>query len=218
MPFTAIDTTTGQRIDITKIQYPRKVLTAGKIVCPVCGSPMFIRGGQPNLRTHFVHNKGREDCEYAIYSRGETPEHLAAKLAIRDNLALWFSEYDIATPEIEVTIPEVKHAHHRIADVMFTFPSGWRVAHEVQLASITLESLQQRTEDYAEAGVDVFWWFGREALRQRGVQEWSMDNYGFLLQVQWQTSGTTDEVVLYADDIRSGFEGYSNQKPTGAAM
>ncbi len=68
-------------------------------------------------------------------------------------------EYSLAQIEYEFPIPEVR----RIADVVAKFPNGWIVAHECQLASITVEELEKRTEDYLYAGVDVIWWLGKAA-------------------------------------------------------
>lgn len=182
MPFIALQKSTGKRIDITTIESPRAELRADDMACPVCGSPMLVKAGLIN-RAHFAHKPGREDCPYAAYSAGETQEHREAKQLIRDHMSDWFSEYGIARPELEVYVPEVTHARNRIADVMFTFPGGWRVAHEVQLASITVGDLQDRTEDYERAGIDVFWWFGRDAFG-KGALEWSIRRYGFYLKVE----------------------------------
>jgi len=200
MPFIALQQSTGKRIDITTIESPRAELRAADMVCPVCGSPMLIKAGLI-YRPHFAHKPGREDCPYAAYSAGETAEHREAKELIRAHLGEWFSEYGIAQPDLEVYIPEVLHARNRIADVLFTFPSGWRVAHEVQLASITVEELQLRTEDYESAGIDVFWWFGRDAFG-KGALEWSVKRYGFYFKVEMLEGPKAVETVLYPADAR----------------
>lgn len=200
MPFIALNSRSGERVDITRTTNPLAELRASEMVCPVCAWPMIVRAGTVN-RSHFAHKPGREDCPYAEYWRRETPEHLAAKVLIRDELANWFGEYGMATPALEVYIPDVKHARNRIADVLFTFPSGWRIAHEIQLASITIDELRERSEDYLSAGIDVFWWFGRDAAKQSNF-EWSIKTYGFILEIQIQAQPGSNFRVLYDSPIQ----------------
>ena len=197
MPYVALNKVTGERVDVTRIVNPRSVLKASEMVCPVCGHPMMLKAGEIK-RHHFAHMPGKEDCPYAMYSAGETQEHRDAKELIREKLAEWFSEYMAAAGELEVYIPEVMHARNRIADVLFTFPGGWRVAHEVQLATITTAELAERTEDYASQGIDVFWWFGRDALNQPSNALWSMKTYGFVLQIDILDEQPAGDRVLYA--------------------
>lgn len=215
MPFIALNKVTGARVDITQIVNPRTVLRAGEMVCPVCAHPMMLKAGEVK-RHHFAHMPGREDCPYAQYSAGETQEHRDAKELIRGQLHEWFSEYMDATGELEVYVPEVTHARNRIADVLFTFPGGWRVAHEVQLAQITTGELSDRTEDYASQGIDVFWWFGRDALKQTSNAIWSMKNYGFVLKIDIVPKLSDAEAVLYPSERTGGnvvYTGNNNRIP-----
>ena len=200
MPFIAKHKTTGERIDITRLENPRSVLGASDVVCPICDHAMTIKAGAIK-RHHFAHMPGREDCPYAIYSAGETQEHRDAKELLRSEMSQMFGEYTDAVGELEVYLPEMLNAKWRIADVLFTFPNGWRIAHEAQLAAISTEDLAARTEDYNSQGIDVFWWFGRDALKQRANLEWSMAIYGFFLQIE--ISDTKDQfktVVLHSAD------------------
>jgi competence CoiA-like predicted nuclease len=199
MPFIAVNKTTGERIDITCVEGPRLTLKASEMVCPVCGHPMMLKAGDIK-RHHFAHMPGKEDCPYAQYAAGETQEHRDAKELIRSQMHEWFAEYMNAVGDLEVYIPEVMHARNRIADVLFTFPSGWRVAHEVQLAQITTAELAERTEDYASQGIDVFWWFGRDALKQQANGIWSQKTYGFVLKIQTISDQSKDDRILYSDD------------------
>ena len=123
---------------------------------------------------HFAH-KPDLDCWYARECQGETLEHRLAKLSLADHLSEWFAEYTTAEPQIEVPIHEVQ----RVADVLFLFPTGWGIVHEVQLAGITVDLLEQRTKDYERAGYDVVWWFGDTALTH-SVKDWSMKQYGYV--------------------------------------
>jgi len=63
-----------------------------------------------------------------------------------------------------------------------TFPTGWRVAHEVQLASITTEHLQERTNDYTLAGIDVVWWLGKSADTETN-RAWCRCTFGYALSL-----------------------------------
>jgi competence CoiA-like predicted nuclease len=69
------------------------------------------------------------------------------------------------------------------------------------LASITVEELQLRTEDYESAGIDVFWWFGRDAFG-KGALEWSVKRYGFYFKVEMLEGPKAVETVLYPADAR----------------
>lgn len=193
MPHIAKRKQTGERIDITRIENPRATLKSDDLICPACDWPMAIRSGLV-VKPYFAHKSGRDDCPYVEYERSMTPEHRAAQEMLRDSLASWFSEYISATAELEVMITETVHKQNRIADVLFTFPSGWRVAHEVQFAGITTGTLQERTEDYRNAGVDVFWWFGKEANTATN-REWSYSTYGFCLTVQTEYAGRIDTIL-----------------------
>jgi competence CoiA-like predicted nuclease len=98
---------------------------------------------------------------------------LNAKAFLRDRLNEEFLEYTNVQFELEVKVPEVM----RIADVMATFPMGWRIAHEVQLASITVAQLEERTDDYVRAGVDVVWWLGKSADTPAN-RNWCLETFG----------------------------------------
>jgi competence protein CoiA len=201
MPFVSLNSASGERIDITKTVSPLSSLRASEMVCPICGWPMIVKAG-PKITAHFAHKPGRDDCPYAEYARGETQEHRAAKQMVRDEIANWFSDYGIATPALEVYIPDVKYARNRIADILFTFPSGWRIAHEIQLASITIEELRERSEDYLSAGIDVYWWFGRDAAKQSNF-EWSLKTYGFILEIQIRQQPGSNFSVLHEAPVHS---------------
>ncbi|WP_354010891.1 competence protein CoiA family protein [Endozoicomonas lisbonensis] len=84
-----------------------------------------------------------------------------------------YGTYLNTTPIIEYPIHEVK----RIADVVFEFPNGWLEAHEVQFSSITPAELEERTNDYKKAGIDVVWWLGKSADTQPN-REWVREVFG----------------------------------------
>jgi competence protein CoiA len=174
MPFVAKRKATGERVDITLIENPRAVLKQGECICQVCDTPMIVKAGL--VRQHHFAHVGR--CPSDYQSHPESPAHQDAKRFLAANLRGQFREYANTTIEYEVPIPEVR----RIADLLVTFPTGWRVAHEVQLASITTEQLQERTNDYTLAGIDVVWWLGKSADTPAN-REWCRSTFGYTLSL-----------------------------------
>ena len=195
MPFIARDKTTGERIDITECSNPRSALVAANMVCPVCESEMIIRAGSI-IQAHFAHKPGRDDCPYAAYSAGESPAHRTAKLIVRGALSDWFKEYIDAKGNLEVYIPDVMHARNRIADILFSFPNGWRVVHEIQLAPIAPAELQDRSDDYMSAGIDCFWWFGKRAATAENLL-WSEQRYGYHLIIRFDEGNAGVQLGSY---------------------
>lgn len=169
MPFIALNKSTKERIDITKIENPRLVLKKEEVICQLCESPMTIKAGMVR-RHHFAHHSL---CESDYEYHPESPEHLIGKEKIAQALKVEFAEYTNADIEFERKIEDIK----RVADILITFPNGWRIAHEVQLASITIEELQARTDDYARAGIDVVWWLGKSADSPSN-RDWCVETFG----------------------------------------
>lgn len=183
MPLVALDQD-GQRVDITKYKEPRQELSAMTFQCQACKVKMILKAGFI-VRAHFAHMPGAL-CSYA--SHPESIEHLQAKEFLALRLKDWFAEYADAEPLLEVPIPEVK----RIADIVFRFPGGWSIIHEVQLASITVRELKQRTEDYLRAGFDTFWWLGKTANTEIN-RSWCEQTFGFALSIDF-LSGKRESV------------------------
>jgi competence CoiA-like predicted nuclease len=172
MPFIARNLE-GERIDITQIEFPRTVLKSGEVFCQNCGKPLIVKAGHIR-RAHFAHYSecdGRYDCH------PESEAHLKAKEFLRENLAREFKTYSACQFELEVPIDMEWRERGRIADLLVTFPMGWRVAHEIQLASITVEQLEERTNDYLRAGIDVVWWLGNSAITEANLY-WCQSRFG----------------------------------------
>jgi competence CoiA-like predicted nuclease len=172
MPFVALHRETKERIDITRIENPRETLKSGDYVCQLCGIPVIIKAGLI-VRAHFAHTSL---CDSDYQSQPESPDHREAKVFLATHLHESFNDYRNTQIEYEVPIPDVK----RIADLMVTFPTGWCVAHEIQLASITTETLEERTNDYIRAGVDVVWWLGKSANTPAN-RNWCRETFGYIL-------------------------------------
>ena len=77
-------------------------------------------------------------CDYDRHP--ESYEHLFFKKLLSVELGKEFEEYLNVRPKLEYPIHEVK----RIADIVFEFPNGWLVAHEIQLSPITIYRRQLR--------------------------------------------------------------------------
>ncbi len=179
MPFIAINKQTRKRIDITTIDKPREVLKADELACQVCGQDMIIKAGMI-VKAHFAH-RPQQLCSFEYKSHPESAAHREAKRFLKEELPNHFIDYKEARLEYEVPIKAVK----RIADVLAIFPSGHKVAHEVQLAKITIAELEARTKDYARAGIDVVWWLGHSANTESN-QEWCLQTFGecFMLNIK----------------------------------
>lgn len=157
MPFVALRKDTQERIDITKIEKPYLELKSGDCVCQLCGEPLIVRCGLIR-QAHFAHYSA---CVSEYKFHPESPEHMAGKEFVADLITQMLINMGIENPKVdyEVRIPEA----NRVADILVTFPMGWRIACEVQLASITIAELQERTNDYARSGIDTFWFLGKRA-------------------------------------------------------
>ena len=175
MPFIAKNKSTGARVNIISIEAPRTVLKPGECICPLCGTDFIIRAGLITT-AHFAH---KQKCKSDWKTHPESAEHLAGKLFLCQQLPL-LNDYKDAQIELEVPIPSIR----RIADILVTLSNGWRIAHEVQLASITVEELAERTNDYNKEGIDVVWWLGRTACSDANTN-WCYRVFGFALYIEF---------------------------------
>lgn len=169
MTFIGLHKETRERIYITEVAAPREQLRFGDYVCQVCGEILVIKAGLI-VRPHFAH---MALCKSEYQSHPESIDHQNAKVFLAKKLREAFKEYSGATIEYEVPIPEVK----RIADLLTTFRNGWRQADEVQFSPTTIEELEERTNDYARAGIDVRWWLGKGANTPAN-REWCRKRFG----------------------------------------
>lgn len=177
MPLTARLRTSGEVVCILDYASPRPELPADELVCPFCAGPLIVRHGLIRAR-HFAHLPGHR-CPYETWHEPESPEHCAFKAAVRDYLRsepLWQG----GDVHLEVRVEQAR----RIADVLVTFASGWRVAHECQVSAITMKELAARTKAYQDAGIDVVWWFESGRLRAQGrwLPGWLLRHQGAILE------------------------------------
>jgi competence protein CoiA len=184
LPFIATHKETGERVNILHYKNPRSEFCKGDLMCVYCGEDFYIRGSEfSNYRTHFVHSS-KEECDYLLNYHPESPEHLFFKEHLFNHLSIEFEEYTTCTMALEYRI-SVAGKHGRIADVAVLFPNGWIVCHEIQLAPISIEELNHRTEDYRDAGADVVWWFGGKADTQTN-RSWAQENIGSAFSLDFE--------------------------------
>ena len=178
MPFIAIDTTTQKRTNITDIVDDHHLPKEEQHwECQLCNQQMKIRGGALVTR-HFYHT---QICKSNYTYHTETAEHRLGKRYIMRQFYKEYWHYTHAHIDYEVPIPEIQ----RVADILVTFPNGWRIAHECQLSPIQVDEYQARTHDYHQAEIDVYWWIGRKAAQVHNVQEWILAEFGFFLLVDF---------------------------------
>lgn len=184
MPLIALDSKNGRRIDARDFDNLHAEVDREHLVCPFpdCGTPMLpVRG--PYVAAHFRH---RVLCktEYRLShgAKGESSSHRQGKRHAAESVARWFSTHDGAAPSIdyEVPIDEIK----RIADAIVTTASGERIVVECQLAAITTAELDERTNDYARAGLTCIWYLGNQA-NTSGPRDWSTHHYGGVHSLQF---------------------------------
>lgn len=164
MPLVAKHAVTGERIDITLYDDPRAQLNAADVVCPECDHPMILKAGLIKI-AHFAHKPG-SDCKYGV---GESRDHLMCK-----NHLIQLFRSEITDFFLSEVFPEYWIGKRR-TDVAQVFSNGWIVAHEIQLASITVQELEERSLDYRAEGADVFWYLGKSAntpANRKWAQEW----------------------------------------------
>jgi competence CoiA-like predicted nuclease len=158
-------------VDITSLPTPKIDLAAFDLRCPECKVAMHVRGGFFRI-THFAHlpQNPKPDCSIR---RTETVRHLMGKAVIARRL-LTFPTYSGAVVREEVWFESVR----RRADLVAQFSEGSFDIHEVQLAGITIKDLEERTNDYRDAGAsEVIWWFAANADKPEN-RAWALRECG----------------------------------------
>jgi competence CoiA-like predicted nuclease len=158
MPLTAIDTRTNVRLVVCEaLPDARAAARAGALLCPFCETPV-VPVEEHLRRGHWVKSyaRHRAECSASGIYHPESQEHFASKFYLAQKCR---SLYPDALVELEVRIPEI----NRVADVCVTFPDGRRIIHEAQLAGITTDELEARTDGYQSLGYNITWHFGKSA-------------------------------------------------------
>lgn len=115
---------------------------AKEYLCPLCKGEVVLKKGSLKV-DHFAH-KSNSDCPHG---KGESEEHLSAKISIFNSLS---NSYSAKNLELEKVLNGV------IADV-FVRLNGRDLAIEVQRSNLDLEYLMHRVNTYNSLGVSQFW-------------------------------------------------------------
>lgn len=150
------------------------------LVCPCCKGKVAARGGtSKNFTTHFYHlPRSGEGCliKEKYKDRPDLVHHTTMVLAVLDYLKPRIPPgFSLDTEHISKDIPG------RIADLA-VLDHGGRVveAHEIQLTKVPISELQERTNSYEQAGVEVVWWFGK-GCQTDDIIQWAQRNFGYCL-------------------------------------
>lgn len=177
MPLIGKDKNTGERLSILDFDNPKTQLKRGEVLCPLCNQELHI------VHTDFVtkHFRHMVECQSDYKRHPESPEHLLGKKILAERLSNDWKEYSYCKIEFELPVDLIK----RIIDVAFIFPTGWIVAHEIQLSKISINELESRTNDYLNAGIDVVWWIGKNADTIEN-RNWLIKNYGAVTCIDFE--------------------------------
>lgn len=176
---------TGLLLNIFDFKEPRKEIDSKDIECHLCAGDLIIKSGMMRIK-HFAH-KPSAPCKSDYARHPESYEHIFFKNLLSKHLGEEFEEYMHAHAQPEYIVHEVR----RIADIAFTFPGGWIVIHEVQLAKITTHDLEARTNDYRDAGYDVVWWLGKSADTESN-RKWLLENFGECFRLDYQMASQSN--------------------------
>ena len=109
--------------------------------CLVCGDPVILKTGK-NKINHFAHENFA--CQYA---EGESDTHRRCKIEIYKALLRAPNVHDVALERpLDTVRPDVS-----------AYINGVKVAIEVQISSLSVETIMRRTIDYHRKGIYVLW-------------------------------------------------------------
>lgn len=181
MPIKAVDAKTGN--EVISVFFSESLTIRAKyphLVCPECGDKMSARGGRSkNVVTHFFHIKqeGRK-CLVADKhkNRRSLTHHTLMVKAAYDYLIKEIPPgFSLAFEYRSEDVPD------RIADLAVLDCEEKMVqAHEIQLTKVTTGELEDRTESYESAGVEVVWWFGKGCNTEE-IIAWAKGSFGYCL-------------------------------------
>jgi hypothetical protein len=135
--------------------------------------------------SHVVSDKFLFDPEYfqkrngKVFVGGESQIHMKAKHFIQDLLEQREAAGRFKVEQeyrLELHCGE-RAGRYRICDVIERFTYGEMIAHECQFSSITPETLEERTRDYEDNGVSVYWYFGGKAETEAN-KSWWVERFG----------------------------------------
>ncbi len=165
----------------------------GPFRCSACEAQMIIKKGLLKI-DHFAHVPNTS-CEYGS---GETEEHLVAKMSIYDNLRA----KDINVILEKPLSPKVR------ADLLIEYPSGRKVAIEVQRSTMTREECIRRMLNYQETGIPVLWILLNDVKDgwKRVIQQEKFFHGIYFGKVIYFDHGSVLKVFTFSDWYRKTFK------------
>ncbi len=166
-----------------------KVKPRPVIACRVCQGPVHAKVSRLGLR-FFAHDHKRDDCP----TTGESAAHLALKRDLAQTIRLAGG-----TAVVEAMPAPGEQGGWR-ADVLAIGPTGHRVAFEAQLAPMTAVEGWERTEKYANDGIQTLWVTTKPApwlyelpslrVESREYELYAMEGLAFLRDRAWRPTWT----------------------------
>lgn len=143
----------GVIILLLALNQRKKIVKANKILrkedfyyCPACKHRVYLKTGQV-ISPHFAHYK-KENC--AVFSEGETQEHLKGKLALANYFKIYGGQI-----QLEAYLPKLKQR----PDILIK-KGKKKVAIEFQCSPISIENIKERTNGYIKEDYDIIWILG----------------------------------------------------------
>ena len=134
--------TSIREFDGQKVMARDSVKSHGPFLCPKCHSQTVLRKGRVKVH-HFAH-KPPVFCQYG---QGESDVHRECKQSLFNCLSQIPA---IGACELEKDLGKV------IPDVFF-MNANTKIAIEIQISSLTMERIMERTEEYGILGIYVLW-------------------------------------------------------------
>lgn len=192
-----------RKSDSAKVIACQEEKSQAPFACPACGDDVILKKGTKVIH-HFAH-KPPVTC---LYGSGESEAHRRAKTEIFEAIKKSPQARDIELERILGTVrPDVSG-----------FINNARVAIEVQISSLSLETIQYRTTEYAHKGICLLWispwheglaeeryaprlwekwihglYFGHIYYWQSGVTEYKFDGYMIEVEARHWYDETGDE-------------------------
>jgi len=199
--FIAIDQLGNKLNPLDTPEEELRLLSKSKMLfCPECSNVLRFAAGE-KVTAHFKHVNS-PDCTYD--SEPETEEHLRGKVLIRN----WIlQQYPNVQVEFEYKIRETNQR----ADVMAIFPTGEKIAFEMQCSKIQGSVWRDRHYLYKKAGIKDYWILGK-SVHKYGKTEGTEDTLKHQLVSLASEIFTLEGSVIFLDTKCEYFSGLYRHK------
>lgn len=190
MPWTAIEVKTGKYVNLAYKKLQSRFFNVNvfkdvighDFVCPGCNNKVSPVK-RANTRIFFRHSTNGDKCTEKLVNYDDSNNHSEAVCVLCQYLEDRYNEdgyknlYGETQLVTEYPFPEI----NRRADIVLLSDENKPiVVHEVQLAKISSEEVESRTNDYESMGVECIWHFGLSAANDTNLTEWFIRKYGYL--------------------------------------